>query len=71
MGTAGTLIENLSFFKNKIGILIHVDNATNFDLNELIEAHKKRTEGCILTMLTFNSKNPKACGIVEKNSKEL
>ena len=69
LGTAGTLIENLSFFRDKIGILIHVDNATNFDLNELIEAHKKRTEGCILTMLTFNSNNTKACGIVEKNSK--
>lgn len=69
LGTAGTLIENLSFFKDKIGILIHVDNATNFDLKELLEAHKRRTEGCILTMLTFNSKNPEACGIIEKNSK--
>ena len=58
LGTAGTLIENLSFFRDKIGILIHVDNATNFELNELIEAHKKRTEGCILTMLNFNTNNP-------------
>ena len=69
LGTAGTLIENLNFFKNKIGILIHVDNATNFDLYELIEAHKKREKGCILTMLTFNTKDPKSCGIVEKNNK--
>ncbi len=67
LGTAGTLIENLSFFKNKIGILIHVDNATNFDLSELLEAHKKRAPGCILTMLTFNTNNPNSCGIVEKN----
>lgn len=67
LGTAGTLLKNLSFFKGKIGILLYVDNVTDFNLNELLEAHKNRNKNCILTMLTFNSKKPQFCGIVEKN----
>ena len=64
-GTAGTLIENLKFFENSDGLIIHADNITNFDLSKLIEAHKNKASKCILTMLTFESRTPSKCGIVE------
>ena len=65
LGTAGTLLANQSFFEGSTGLLIHADNATNFDLKELINAHHQRPKECLLTMLTFDTKNPQSCGIVE------
>ena len=65
LGTGATLMRNKLFFEDSLGLLIHGDNLTNFNLSELIFAHKKRPKYCLLTMLTFNSSNPKHCGIVE------
>ena len=65
LGTAATLMENKNFFKDSTGFLIHGDNLTNFNLSKLLNAHKKRSSNCLLTMLTFNSRNPRHCGIVE------
>ena len=41
LGTAG-IDENEDYFKGSKGLLIHADNATNTDLNKLIEAHEER-----------------------------
>ena len=71
MGTAGTLLKNLKFFKGHIGIMIHADNYSLFDLNILINAHKNRNKNTILTMLTFNTLNPCSCGIVEKDKSNV
>ena len=68
LGTAGTLVSAADFFKGSTGILIHADNATDTDLNKLIESHRKRPKNCLLTMLTFTSDSPQTCGIVETNS---
>jgi len=65
LGTAGTLMANLEFFKGSIGLLIHADNFTKNDLSGLIKAHLGRPSNCLITMLTFNSSNPNSCGIVE------
>lgn len=67
LGTAGTLMNNLDFFEKKTGLLIHADNATNVDLAEFIKAHRNRPEGCLLTMMTFNTDSPSKCGIVQVN----
>lgn len=71
LGTAGTLIANKDFFKDSIGILIHADNYTKTNLNELIKAFHNRPSGCLLTMLTFNSPNPESCGVVEISEKGI
>ncbi|MBO8244233.1 nucleotidyltransferase family protein [Prochlorococcus marinus XMU1411] len=71
LGTAGTLIHNKNFFENSIGILIHADNVTDFDLSLLLKAHYKRSRNAIFTMLTFNSPNPSSSGIVEIDKKGL
>tara|TARA_B100001250_G_scaffold403198_1_gene417389 strand:+ start:351 stop:1064 length:714 start_codon:yes stop_codon:yes gene_type:complete len=65
LGTAKTIIENKYFFKDSIGLAIHADNLTDFDLDKLIQSHKKRTKGTILTMLTFKTDYPERSGIVE------
>ena len=65
LGTAGTILANQDFFLNGTNIVIHADNATDIDLNELLETHYKRPKQCCFTMLTFNTETPKECGIVE------
>ena len=65
LGTAGTLMANLPFFEGKDGFLAHADNYFHEDLKNLVAAHKMRSPGCVITMLTFRSENPSSCGIVE------
>jgi len=67
LGTAGTLRENISFFGKKDGLLAHADNYCLADFNEFIEAHKQRPRECLITMMTFETKNPESCGILELN----
>ena len=68
LGTAGTLLSNHTFFEGASGFLIHADNAMAGDLSSLLSAHAQRQPHCLLTMLTFDSNNPKSCGIVETDS---
>ena len=65
LGTAGTLMANLTFFEGDDGILAHADNYFLEDLQNLLVAHKMRSPRCVITMLTFRSENPSSCGIVE------
>lgn len=67
LGTAGTLLKNLDFFNDSIGLLIHADNFTNENLFEFINAHKNKPKDCLLTMLTFSTQDPSSCGIVKKD----
>lgn len=73
LGTAGTLMENISLFddKNCTGLVIHADNVTNSDIGKLINFHYSKPENIILTMLTFNTNKPKQCGIVETDNKGI
>ncbi len=67
LGTAGTLMANRAFFKGSTGLLIHADNAMADNLGPLLEAHRQRPAGCLLTMLTFRTDQPQSCGIVATN----
>ena len=64
-GTAGTLIANLGFFQGDEGLLIHADNYCLADLAAFQQAHLHRPPECLMTMMTFRTKNPSSCGIVE------
>ena len=64
-GTAGTLVANLDYFDSCTSLLIHADNVTNNILEPLLKAHENRREGCLVTMLTFETESPSQCGIVE------
>ena len=67
LGTAGTLIANKSFFENYTGILIHADNYSEANLNDFLNAHYKRDNKCMLTMLTFATNKPESSGIIVKD----
>lgn len=64
-GTAGTLIENLDFFKGNDGMLIHADNYCLADFTAFQQAHLNRPPECLMTMMTFFTDKPSTCGIVE------
>ncbi len=70
-GTAGTLLKNRKFFNNSKIIMIHADNMTKFNLQDLIDADKERPKNCLMTMLTFNSDNPENCGIITRNKEMI
>ncbi len=65
LGTAGTLINNLDFFENSRGLIIHADNVTDDNLKSFLDQHQKRPPNTILSMLTFETDSPESCGIVE------
>jgi mannose-1-phosphate guanylyltransferase len=64
-GTAGTLIENLHFFNDEDGLLIHADNYCLADFTAFMQAHLERPPECLMTMMTFRTEQPSSCGIVE------
>ena len=71
LGTAGTLIKNINYFDQNEMILMHADNFSLVNLNDLFKAHKNRNRETLLTMLTFNTNNPSSCGVVCKNDKDI
>ena len=71
LGTAKTLISNVNNLKGGEILLMHVDNYSKVNLGDLLNAHQNREKDTLLTMLTFNSKNPSQCGIVEKNKNDV
>ena len=69
LGTAGTLIANLNFYGDRDGLLIHADNYCLANFNAFLAAHKKRPPECLMTMMTFRTKTPSSCGIVELDAR--
>jgi mannose-1-phosphate guanylyltransferase len=68
LGTAGTLIKNISFFDGKDGLLIHADNYCLEDFRIFVAAHKNRPKHCLMTMMAFRTDSPSSCGIAEVDS---
>jgi mannose-1-phosphate guanylyltransferase len=66
-GTAGTLLNNIDFYNNSDGMLIHADNYCLADLNKFKLVHYNRSSSVLITMMTFLTDSPNECGIVELN----
>lgn len=71
LGTAGTLLENIDFYKNQDGLLLHADNYFDGDLRPFIAAHKNRPLSTLMTMMTFDTDEPQSCGIVEVDKNNI
>jgi mannose-1-phosphate guanylyltransferase len=71
LGTAGSLLKNINYFRDDSLLLIHADNFTKFPLSKLIKAHKSRPNKCLITMMIFRSNTPKTCGIVELDEEKV
>lgn len=65
LGTAGTLLANQAFFNGEDGLLIHADNFCFPDWAGFLQAHRNRPAHCVMTMMTFRTDAPSACGILE------
>jgi mannose-1-phosphate guanylyltransferase len=70
LGTAGTLRANSDFFRGLPTMLIHADNWCHCDFTAFLDYHmRRRPECCALTMMTFETEEPQACGIVETDGR--
>jgi len=65
LGTGGTLLKNRNFFQNTPAMLVHADNLSSFDVRAFMWRYEKREKGIEITMMTFDTTEPEACGIVE------
>jgi mannose-1-phosphate guanylyltransferase len=65
LGTGGTLLKNMAYFRGEDAILIHADNLSYFDVQAFIRSHQQRPAGTEITMMTFITPDPSSCGIVE------
>ena len=71
LGTAGTLLKNINFFNGEDGLLIHADNYCLENFERFLNAHQNRPAGCLMTMMTFITDDPRSCGIVELNEQNV
>lgn len=65
LGTGGTILANRDFFHNETFLVAHADNLTIFNMLDFAESHQCRPAGTELTMMLFESGDPRSCGIVE------
>jgi mannose-1-phosphate guanylyltransferase len=64
LGSAGTLRANADFLDDgDLFLAFNADNLTDFDLTELVEAH--RAHDRLATLGVFRAPDPTQCGIVE------
>jgi mannose-1-phosphate guanylyltransferase len=67
LGSAGTLVANISFVANEKSFFIfYGDNLTNASLSNLYDFHASQRHN--FTMALFETNNPTGCGIVSLNS---
>jgi mannose-1-phosphate guanylyltransferase len=65
LGTGGTIKANRSYFGAESFLVAHADNLTELDLRGFAAAHAARPPHCAISMLTFETDDPRSCGIVE------
>jgi mannose-1-phosphate guanylyltransferase len=69
LGTAGTVRVNRGYFGEEPFLVAHADNLTIFSLSEFNNAFLNRPDGCIGTMMTFQTDQPSQCGILEQDAR--
>jgi mannose-1-phosphate guanylyltransferase len=64
LGSAGTLVANRDFVADdEMFLVVNADNLTDFDLGELVAAH--RAHPALATLSVFRAPRPSECGVVE------
>ena len=71
LGTAGSIYLHRSWFRGFEGLIIHADNYYEGNLDYILEAHRKRPNGCLITMVTFECNDSKACGLVDVDDNKI
>lgn len=65
LGTGGTVLAAWPLWGDEPVLVAHADNLSRFDVRAFIATHAARPPGCMLTMMTFATDDPRSCGIVE------
>jgi mannose-1-phosphate guanylyltransferase len=68
LGTGGTILQNRDFFGDEAFLVAHADNLTIFDFKKFLDNHNGRATGTEMTMMVFETPDPKSCGIVSLDS---
>jgi mannose-1-phosphate guanylyltransferase len=71
LGTGGTLAANRAWFGSGPALVAHADNLTDLDPAALLAAHNVRPAGCVMTMLAFETDDPRSCGILEIDKRSV
>jgi mannose-1-phosphate guanylyltransferase len=71
LGTGGTIKANKDLYKNQELLLVHADNYCITNFEDFFKAHENRPKCCDLTMMSFRTKDPSSCGILEVNKKNI
>lgn len=64
LGTGGTLLKNREFFEHEPLMLVHADNLSIFNVSAFMQRYTNREKNVEISMMTFNTSEPEACGIV-------
>jgi mannose-1-phosphate guanylyltransferase len=65
LGTGGTILANRDFFKDEPFLVAHADNLTIFHPLLFFKRHSERPREADMTMMVFETADPKSCGIVD------
>lgn len=68
LGTAGTLSKHFDKLSEEDFIVMHADNYFSDSLEKFVKAHKSRAVGKFGSLGTFETQNPKECGVLVLNS---
>jgi len=68
LGTGRTVLAHSNFLKSAKSFIVHVDNFCQDSLHRFIVADSARPIETLFSMLTFTTKTPENCGIVEVDS---
>ncbi len=69
LGTGGTVLQNQRWLGEAPFLLAHADNLTRFNVKSFIDKHLNRPPNVAITMMTFTTDCPEACGIVEEDNR--
>jgi mannose-1-phosphate guanylyltransferase len=68
LGTAGTLSKHFDKLSEEDFIVMHADNYFSDSLEKFVRAHKSRAVGKFGSLGTFETQNPKECGVLVINT---
>jgi mannose-1-phosphate guanylyltransferase len=71
LGAGGTLLRHETGLAGSDFLVAHADNFSLIDWPEFLNAHKTRPASCVGTMMTFRTDDPRSCGIVEIDARNV